>query len=76
MRVDFDKLIKESGEKFSKRQLAREMFEEGLFKSVRSAEMTIQYHIHGRAKSCDWELLKYLIKRFKRKGSEIIEWDK
>ena len=74
MKIDFTKLIAESGEKLTKIQLAREMTAEGLFKNVRSAEMMIQYHQSGRAKSCDWVLLKYLCRRFKRKGADVINW--
>jgi hypothetical protein len=75
MKIDFTKLINESGEKFSKAALAREMVAEGLFKTEKSAINMIQYHQAGHAKSCGWELLKYLSRRFKCPGSGIIQWD-
>lgn len=75
MKIDFTALIKESGEKLSKKALAREMSKEGLFKNTRSAENMIQFHQTGRAKGCDWDLLKFLCERFNRKGSDIIKWD-
>jgi hypothetical protein len=75
MRIDFEKLIRDSGEKLTIVQLASEMAEEGLFKNKKSAYDIIWYHIKGKSKSCDWELLKYLCKRFNKKGTEIITWD-
>ena len=73
MRIKFDELIK--GEKMTKLSLADEMFQKGLFKSRKSAINMINYHINGKAKSADWELLKYLCARFNKQGAEIIEWD-
>jgi hypothetical protein len=75
MKILFDKLIKESGENLTKRQLAREMTKQGLFSNIRSAENLIQHHQRGQMKSVDWELLKYLCKRFNKQGAEIIHWD-
>ncbi len=75
MKIAFERLIKESGEKLTKKRLASEMAEKGLFKSLRSAENTIQLHLRGKPKSCNWELLKYLCERFDRKGNEVIDWD-
>lgn len=75
MRINFTKLIKESADKPAKTMLAKEMAEAGLFKNKRTAEITIQNIEQGRAKSIKWDLLKFLIKRFEIKGSEIIEWD-
>ncbi|MEN6569042.1 MAG: hypothetical protein ABFC18_03415 [Rikenellaceae bacterium] len=73
MKIDFDKLIIDSGEKITKIGLAREMTEAGIFKSVRSAENMIQFHQSGKAKSCDYELLQYLMKRFNKNLLEIID---
>jgi hypothetical protein len=74
MKIDFDKLLaKEPG--LTKKKLAQEMTNHGLFKSIRSGEMMIQYHQNGKAKGCDYALLKYLATRFKVKGSEIIQWN-
>lgn len=75
MRIDFTKLIKDSGEKLTKRKLAEEMFHAGIFKSKKSAINMIQYHQSGKAKSCDYALICYLVKRFNRKGTEILQWD-
>jgi len=74
MRINFTKLISESGEKLTKVQLAREMAAAGLFKNTRSAEITIQDIEHGRAKGIKWDLIRFLAARFNRPGSEIIEW--
>ena len=75
MRINFEKLIKESGEDLTVSKLAEEMAEAGLFRNKKSAYDMIHYHIKGKALGCDWALLKYLCARFKKKGSEIIEWD-
>ena len=75
MKIDFKKLIEESGEKLTQVGLAREMFSEGLFNSEKSAINMIQYHQTGKAKSCDYALLKYLVERFNRKGTDILQWD-
>lgn len=74
MRIDFNKLLaKEPG--LTKRKLAQEMTDQGLFKSVRSGELMIQYHQNGKAKGCDYALLQFLKMRFNVKGSEVIEWN-
>jgi hypothetical protein len=75
MKIDFKLLIKESGEDLTQSDLAREMVKAGIFENKHSAINMMQYHQSGKAKGCDWELLKYLAKRFNRKGSEIIQWD-
>ena len=75
MRIDFEKLIKDSGEKLTKYKLAGEMADAGLFKNRKSAYDMILYHCSGKSKSCDWELLKYLIQRFNKTGCEIIRWE-
>jgi hypothetical protein len=74
MKINFEKLINESGEKITKLSLAQEMFKEGLFKSRKSAINMLNYHQNGKARGCDWELIKYLCKRFNKQGSEIIDW--
>ena len=75
MKIDFNKLLKESGENLSKRKLAIEMTNAGLFKNLRSAENMIQYHQKGQMKSVDWALLVFLAQRFNKTGCEIIQWD-
>ena len=75
MRINFEKLIKDSGEDITVSDLAREMASEGVFKNAKSAYDMIHFHIAGKAKGCDWELLKYLCARFNKKGAEIIQWD-
>ena len=75
MKIDFDSLIKDSGQQVSKRQLAREMTAKGLFQNEASAERMIHYHQSGKAKGCDYLLLQYLAERFNRPASEIINWN-
>ena len=75
MRIDFEKLIQESGKKMTKLSLAKEMFKAGLFKSQKSAINMINYHQNGKAKSVDLLLLKYLIKRLNKTAQEIINWN-
>ena len=75
MKIDFKKLLKESDEKLTQADLAREMVAEGLFNSLRSAINTIQYHNRGKVKSCSYALIKYLAKRFNCKGTDVLQWD-
>lgn len=75
MKIDFKLLIAESGEKLTQTALAKEMVEQGLFDNTHSAINMMQYHSTGKAKSCDYALLKYLVARFNRKGSEILTWN-
>ena len=75
MRIDFEKLIQESGEKITKLSLAKEMFKAGLFKSQKSAINMINYHQNGKAKSVDLLLMDYLIKRFDKTERGIINWN-
>lgn len=75
MKIDIETLIKESGENMTKSSLAQEMYKFGLFKSRKSAINMLAYHQSGKAKSCDYALLKYLVARFNRKGSEILTWN-
>ena len=75
MRIDFEKLIKDSGEKLTKYKLAGEMADAGLFKNRKSAYDMILYNNAGKAKSLDIELIKYLIVRFNKEAKDIIQWD-
>ena len=75
MKIDFDNLIAESGEKMTKSSLAQEMFDAGLFRNKKSAYDMITYHQNGKAKSVDMLLLKYLISRFRKTAQEIINWN-
>jgi len=72
MRIDFHKLIKQSGEKLTKADLAREMVAKGIFRNQVSAYQMLQYHERGEAKSIDYELLKYLMDRFSLKIEDVI----
>ena len=74
MKIDFKQIIKDSGENISQRKLAKEMTEQGLFKTLASAYSMMQYHQTGKAKSCDYQLLKYLMNRFNKKASDILKW--
>ena len=74
MQINFRTIIEQSGEKLSQRQLAKEMTEKGLFKNLTSAYSMIQYHNSGKAKSCDYKLLLYLMERFNKKASDILKW--
>lgn len=76
MKIDFRNLIEQSGEKISQRQLAKEMTEKGLFKTLASAYSMMQYHQTGKAKSCDYKLLLYLMERFNKKASDILKWQR
>ena len=75
MKIDFIKLLSESEEKLTIPQLAKDMAKEGLFKNQKSAYDMIRYHINGQAKGCDYARLKYLCRRFNKKGTDIIHWD-
>jgi hypothetical protein len=73
MQIDFEHIIRNSGEILTKADLAREMVKEGIFKNKTSAYNMMQYHQRGEAKSIDFELLKYLMKRFNLTASQIIK---
>lgn len=72
MKLELEKLIKESGEDLTIAKLAKEMARKGLFKNPKSAYDMLRYHIAGKSKSVDWVLLVYLCERFNRTVSEII----
>lgn len=73
MKIDFQKLITQSGKPLTKAQLAREMVAEGIFKNQVSAYNMIQFHERGEAKSIDYELLQYLMNRFELTANDIIQ---
>jgi len=73
MKIDFKKLIANSGEQISMLSIAKDMASKGLFKSVQSAYNCIWYHNTGRAKSIDLALLEYLEDRFNLKCDQIIK---
>lgn len=74
MKINFQKLIAESGEQLTKAQLAREMVAKGIFKNQVSAYNMIQYHERGESKSVDYQLLNFLMARFNINNmNEIIE---
>lgn len=72
MKIDFQQIITRSGESLTKAQLAREMVAKGLFKNQVSAYNMIQFHERGEAKSIDYELLQFLMKRFNLSITQII----
>ena len=72
MQINFKKIIEQSGEKISQRQLAREMTEKGLFKNLQSAYSMMMYHQSGKAKSVDFLMLEYLKDRFGKTQTEIL----
>lgn len=74
MQINFKSIIEQSGEKISQRQLAKEMTDKGLFKTLASAYSMMTYHQTGKAKSCDYKLLLYLMERFNKKASDILKW--
>ena len=74
MKIDFRKIIQESGEELTQTALAKEMVEKGLFDNTHSAINMMQYHQSGKAKSCDYVLLLYLMERFNKKASDILNW--
>lgn len=73
MKINFQKIITDSGEPLTKAQLAREMVSKGIFKNQVSAYNMMQFHERGEAKSIDYELLQYLMERFKISASQIIK---
>ena len=72
MKIDFQKIITNSGKPLTKAQLARDMVAKGIFKTQVSAYHIIQYHERGEAKSIDYELLQYLMERFSLTASQIL----
>jgi hypothetical protein len=73
MKIDFQKMITNSGKPLTKAQLARDMVAEGIFKNQVTAYNMIQYHERGEAKSIDYELLQYLMEKFSLTASQIIQ---
>jgi len=85
MRINFNQLIHDynqergktrglspASECLTKADLAREMVQEGILKSVKSALNMIDYHQKGTAKSIDYEMLTFLEKKFNKTSEEII----
>lgn len=77
MKIDIKTILythyKSTGEYITQKGLAEEMAEAGIFKNLHSAQCMIQYNIHGRAKSLDIDMLKFLCKRFELTLNEIIQ---
>lgn len=64
-----------TGEVIYQDALAREMVKEGLFSSFESARNMIQYNSSGEAKSADYALVEFLMRRFEIKSmDQIIEY--
>lgn len=72
MQINFRKIIEQSGEKLSLRQLAKEMTDKGLFKNLNSAYSMLMYHQSGKAKSVDFLMLEYLKERFNLTETQIL----
>lgn len=85
MRIDFNQLIHDynqergktrglspASECLTKADLAREMVQEKILKSFKSALNMIDYHQKGIAKSVDFEMLEFLKKKFDKTNEEII----
>ena len=62
-----------TGEYITQKGLAQEMANAGIFKNLLSAQSMIQYNIHGKAKSLDIDMIKFLCDRFKITINEVIE---
>lgn len=73
MKIDFQRIITNSGQSLTKAQLARDMVAEGIFKNQVSAYQMIQYNERGDAKSIDLSLLEYLMKRFNLTIDQIVK---
>jgi len=76
MKINFQKIITESGQPLTKAQLARDMVAKGIFKNQVSAYNMMQYHERGEAQSIDYELLTYLMGRFNLEMNEVVTFDK
>jgi len=64
-----------TGERVSLNQIAREMTSEGLFRNFASARGMIFYNTSGKAKSADYALVEFLMRRFEIKSmDQIIEY--
>jgi|WetSurMetagenome_2_1015567.scaffolds.fasta_scaffold1679318_2 hypothetical protein len=61
-----------TGEYVTQKRLAEEMLKEGLFTNIHSAQNMIQYNMNEKSRSVDFEILKFLCKRFDKKINEII----
>ena len=72
MKINFQKIITNSGQPLTKAQLAREMVAKGIFKNQVSAYNMIQFHERGEAKSIDYELLEFLKTRFNLTETQIL----
>ena len=72
MKIDFQKIITNSGEPLTKAQLAREMVAKGIFKNQVSAYHIMQRHERGESYSIDYELLDFLMTRFHITLNEIL----
>jgi len=85
MKIDFNTLIHEYNtekgkipgisplsECLTKSDLAREMVEAAIHISFKSALNMIHYHQKGTAKSADFKMLDFLMKKFNKPVNEIL----
>jgi hypothetical protein len=85
MQINFNQLIhnynQEQGktkglspnsECLTKADLAREMVDQGILKSFKSALNMIHYHQNGVAKSADYQMLQFLMQKFSKPIEQIL----
>jgi hypothetical protein len=73
MRIDFQRIITNSGQPLTKAQLAREMVAMGIFKNQASAYSIMQRYERGEASSIQYEILEFLMGRFQITLDQILK---
>ena len=85
MQINFNQLIHDynqekgvtkglspNSECLTKADLAREMVDQGILKSFKSALNMIHYHQNGVAKSADYQMLQFLMQKFNKPIEQIL----
>lgn len=76
MRIAIKEVLKShydtTGEYITQKMLAEELVKSGKFKNIHCAQNMIQYNINGSARGLDIDILKFLMKRFKKELNELI----
>ena len=85
MKIEFNTLIHEynqergktkglspNSECLTKADLARELVDQGILKSFKSALNMIHYHQNGVAKSADYQMLQFLMQKFNKPIEQIL----
>ena len=75
MKINFTRLIQESGRRMTKKKIAKALMDADFCSSVQSGEQMIQNLENGKAKSIKFDLIKFLAEYFHCTGKNIIEWD-